>query len=245
MPSSTQGTNGTIPKIGSKDITSRGRFELPALAPLGSLTAGTNIPPPLPSPVEESPAPKDLGTSDDNTDLAHTPTKTKDFAQPPSAQAVQNRLVTNNNSAGYIGAFGVRGSHAPVSPTSPTRPGSIRRFFSRNSLHQSYNDSNGSRTPAEQSFRPESPSTFSTISARPSIGSKRSSSWFSRFVGGAEGERASKRASVLYEDTKERPQTPVQRGPPPPQLPKLDQLEAKVTDKSVDFDADDMFRNIS
>lgn len=195
-------------------MTTRGRFELPVLAPLDSLTAGTNIPPPEPSPVHEQPP---------------------ETMKPAEVSALSEGAPIHSNGNGTSKAT-INRSVAPsiASPTSVKRPASIRRFLSRKSLNDYYENDGIDYS----SSRPESPSTFSTVSTRPD-NKRRSSSWFSRIMGTDGAER--KRTSMVLEEKEE----PVaKKGPPPPQLPQLNQLKAKVTNKSLDMDPESMFGNI-
>jgi hypothetical protein len=202
---------------------SRGKFELPVLAPLDSLTAGTDIPPPPDSPIEE---------------------KALELPSKPEHEIVSTVAEHANGANGtteYTGRGRTNETSVPTSPVSMTRPSSIRRFLSRKSLYSNYSNGTGGNLSQEnlspEGGRPESPSTFSTIS-RPS-GKRRSSSWFRRFVGS--GETETKRTSIVYEEKdKEAP-----KGPPPPTLPELDQLKAKViADDAGSLGGDDMFKNI-
>lgn len=216
MPSST-----AIPA----SITNRGRFELPVLGPLDSLTDGTDIPPPLASPIEEK-----------TFELPKTP----ESENVPATEVVQTNGHMNANGIKITYPYNGRGRKddvdGPLSPASSTRPSSIRRFLSRKSLNASYK--NGNNTAIEEElggFRPESPSGFSTMS-RPSMKKKRSSSWFRKFTGGGLGESANKRTSIVYEE---------KVGPPPPMLPELNQLKAKVDDNDEgSLGGEDMFKNI-
>jgi hypothetical protein len=87
--------------------------------------------------------------------------------------------------------------------------------------------------------RPESPSAFSTTTK----GSKRrSGSWFRRFVSGGYGdepEHKRTRTSIVYEEKESAP-----KGPPPPTLPELGQLKAKVDGDAVSLGGGEMFKNI-
>lgn len=119
-------TNGTTRK--SVMGTSTKRFELPALDfKFGSLTEGTDIPPPPPSPKQEP--------------AILTPPKT------PKA-AVDKANGANNTGTGTKRSA----NGSPASPTLSDRPSSIRRLFSRNMLHSAYQD--GETSPNAQ--RPES-----------------------------------------------------------------------------------------
>src|SRR5450432_3455769 len=84
----------------------RGRFELPVLAPLDSLTAGTNIPPPPDSPIEETPPPP--------------PSKSEPEIRPALAEGAPVNGHTNgvNGTIEYIGRGRTNGASVPTSPTS-------------------------------------------------------------------------------------------------------------------------------
>jgi hypothetical protein len=212
----------------STTITNRGRFELPVLAPLDSLTAGTDIPPPLESPVEAK-----------TFELPTTPETEKTTSGTEDASSTGH---TNANGIKITYPYNGRGRKddvdGPLSPASSTKPSSIRRFLSRRSLNSSYNNgSNNIATEDDLGFRPESPSAFSTVS-RASINKKRSSSWFRRFTGSGLSESGNKRTSIVYEEEKA-------VGPPPPKLPELNQLKAKVEENDGgSLGAEDMFKNI-
>ncbi|OBT57200.1 hypothetical protein VE04_02381 [Pseudogymnoascus sp. 24MN13] len=94
------------------------KFELPVLAPLDSLTAGTDIPPPPDSPIGERP---------------HQP------AKAPSAISTTSK-PDDEHSRGREPGSPTNGLLSPMSMTSPRRPGSIRRFLSRRSLNGSAPD---------------------------------------------------------------------------------------------------------
>jgi hypothetical protein len=212
---------------------SNGRCELPPLTPVNfSLTDGTNIPPPPASPVEEKPA----------------------APEPTISSAVQ---ATNGQSATATSANGVydgRGRtngnsvtiEQPTSPISTKRPSSIRRFLSRKSLNTNYTNgtnSNVSNEDVTMIDRPESAMSFA--STRPSLAKKKSGSWFRRFSssGGAAGNEGSQsRTSIIYEDKQSAPKP---MGPPPPKLPELSKLKARIPENDDgSLGAEDMFKNI-
>jgi hypothetical protein len=86
-------------------------------------------------------------------------------------------------------------------------------------------------------YRPESPSAFSTTSK--STTGKRSGSWFRRFTGNGFEESNAKRASIVYEEK------PAPQGPPPPVLPELDQLKAKISaDDDGSLGGAELFKDI-
>ena len=68
---------------------------------------------------------------------------------------------------------------------------------------------------------------------------KASGSWFRRLGGTGGGNRT----SVVYENS--RPEEKVPMGPPPPKLPELNQLKAKIPDDDEgSLGGGDMFKNI-
>lgn len=211
--------------VNGKPSTSR-RFELPALKPINfNLTDGTNIPPPPDSPIEEAAAPA-------------AATKSVPAQTPSLATNGQEKVAHYGNGNGN-GNYDGRGrtnnlDNPPLSPASSTRPSSIRRFLSRKSLNANY--TNGTNTNdsyedlTKDGARPASPSSFFN-----NAGSKKNGSWFKRLG-------SSNRQSVIYEN---KPQVQkVSMGPPPPKLPELHQLKAKVPTNESSFAGDDMFKNI-
>lgn len=213
------------------DVKSNGRFELPVLAPVNySLTDGTDIPPPPESPVEEPaaapPAPAPLPKIE-TTDEPSTPIHGEHGAATPTTDTYQGRGRLDS-------------SNGPLSPASSKRASSIRRFLSRKSLNSNYNETNGSTDNLSPGGfqRPESAMSFA--STRPSLSRKKSGSWFKRLGGN--------RSSVVYEDDVfNEKQAPIQKpGPPPPKLPELSQLKAKVDENDGgSLGGEDLFRNIN
>jgi hypothetical protein len=152
-------------------------------------------------------------------------------------------------------------------PNSPTRPNSIRKFLSRKSLNNNYTNGTGATNSSHEDLskmgRSDSPSSF--LSTKPSIMKRKSGSWFRSF---GSSNNASKRASVMYDSkTMGQMQLPTQTqtqnspvlqesaqvnenrrpmGPPPPKLPELNQLKAKIADDDQgSLGGDEMFKNIS
>ncbi|KAL5906687.1 hypothetical protein ACKVV1_011088 [Pyricularia oryzae] len=209
------------------------RFELPALDfKFAPLTDGTNIPPPLPSPIEETP-PAVAAARAETPDTCATSNGTEDQKQ--------EQQQTSTSKAGTK-----RPAESPISPVSPTnsaRPGSIRRLFSRNLLSQSYAESEAGEPESPGLRRPASQASFLT-DKRP----KRSSGWFRRLRGGSSGDSttdatSSKRATVgSYEDIVGTRKT---SGPPPPMIPELSDLEAKVGLENGSSLGNDMFKHIN
>ncbi|KLU83081.1 hypothetical protein MAPG_02148 [Magnaporthiopsis poae ATCC 64411] len=231
MPSRTQ-SNGVTSKPGAK------RFELPVLDfKFTPLTEGTDIPPPLPSPIEETPPPNETPTAAVDENRQQNGAASADGGHDIAMEDAASPLSTAKTGT-------KRPADQPISPVSPTssKPGSIRRLFSRNLLNASYTEGEGG---AGHNFnaggtnsldgRPESRSNFSVMTDGKR--SKRSSSWFRRLRGGSD-DAINRRATVLFEDIKQ----PV--GPPPPMIPELSALDSKV-DLNVDADfGADLFKNI-
>jgi hypothetical protein len=199
-----------------------GRFELPQLTPVNySLTDGTDIPPPPDSPIEEKappPAPK---------------VEIPKNSAPPAANG--SAPATNAN-----GTYDGRGRTSvtdkpPMSPASYTRPSSIRRFLSRKSLNTNYtNDTNHSNSQEDMTMIDRPESSLSFLSGSPGLIKKKSGSWFRRL--GSSG--AGNRTSVVYEEKK----VPIV---PPPKLPELNQLKAKIPEEDEgSLGGEDMFKNI-
>ncbi|KAI1764405.1 hypothetical protein GGR53DRAFT_322584 [Hypoxylon sp. FL1150] len=192
------------------------RFELPALEfKFGSLTDGTDIPPPQPSPKEEVP----------------TPPKT------PIPEIVEEKQQEANGTSNGHGTFpksdltiptnvGIKrpAEDGPASPTLSNR-GSLRRLLSRTLLNNAY-DEQGSIL-SQGTSRPPS-RTASTIADERK--SKRASGWFKRL----RSHDSPKRVSQVFEE----PKKPM--GPPPPMIPELSALETKV-DTHL---GDDLFKGI-
>jgi hypothetical protein len=198
------------------------RFELPVLdLKLGSLTEGTDIPPPLPSPVLEQ-RPK-------------TPPKETKEARNGAARA--NGAGATESPQSIVSTNGVKRSadDVPVSPTGSNRQGSIRRLFSRNLLNAAYNDSESVVHTGLES-RPTSRSNVSVLDDKRS---KRSSGWFRRLRGEhpATTTAGDKRSSRVFDDVKK----PV--GPPPPMIPELSSW-SKVDLHDDGSLGNDLFKNI-
>ncbi|KAK0633254.1 hypothetical protein B0T14DRAFT_397732, partial [Immersiella caudata] len=197
------------------------RFELPVLEfKFASLTDGTDIPPPLPSPIEEEPLPK-TPTPDTKDDAKlHNLTAVNGNADPASPGSKLSKTST--------GAVKRSAEDYPVSPTLSTRPGSIRRLFSRNLLSSAY--ANGEE--GADGGRPPSRSANSVADSRKA---KRSSGWFGRL------SRSDSKRSIapVMSPTEEKKDT----GPPPPMIPELREIKEKLAVEDVEFGSD-LFKNI-
>lgn len=202
--------------------TKSSRFELPALnLNFGSITDGTNIPPPPDSPVEKP------------TEKPAQSLEKKEEAKKEAAPvAAIKPEATNGNSAGTKRPA----DDVPPSPTVSTqRPGSLRRLLSRTLLNNTYAEGqNGSAAPAASvnGSRPASRSGGSIMDERKS---KRSSGWFRRLRGGE-----SKRSSLMYEQTPSPTTASKPSGPPPPMIPELKELEKD----EGSLGGSDLFKNI-
>ncbi|KAK2030277.1 hypothetical protein LX32DRAFT_331259 [Colletotrichum zoysiae] len=192
------------------------RFELPKLDfKFGSLTDGTNIPPPLPSPVQE--------------------------ANNGHAVAVPGSPATTNGTKGFS-------EDTPLSPALSSRQGSIRRLFSRTLLNQAYAEGENHGGP------PSRPMSRSAGSIADEKKPKRTSGWFKR-LRSSESSPPQRRSSIVYEHpnisetssshTPSKLQDPpVAPGPPPPMIPELSALQAKVGLMDGGSLGEDMFKNI-
>ncbi|KAK4227535.1 hypothetical protein QBC38DRAFT_364054 [Podospora fimiseda] len=155
--------------VGSK------RFELPALEfKFEPLTDGTDIPPPLPSPIPE----EAVSTPSETPKDGLTATNGKTDAVKPQVDTVTTGVKRP-------------AEDSPASPTLSSRPGSIRRLFSRTLLNKAYENGEEAKT---TNARPPSRGAVSVVDS--SRRAKRSSGWFSRLRGG------DKNVSPLTEEKK-------------------------------------------
>ena len=220
------------------------RFQLPALnLNFGSITDGTDIPPPPESPVQKVPTPPQTPP----------PVKeAKDEAPKQPAQDTYNSVtedvsnstpqpsVTASSNGNLAGTKRNADDDAPLSPAASSRQGSIRRLFSRTMLNNSYAEgqisTNGSvQSPPPGYARPASQGGASYLDERKS---KRTSGWFRRMKTGE--TTPNKRASTMYMEEAPRATTPKkQSGPPPPMIPELTDIE-----KDNGSLGSDLFKNI-
>ncbi|CAH0039202.1 unnamed protein product [Clonostachys solani] len=213
-----------MPSTVAANATSSSRFELPALnLNFGSITDGTDIPPPPDSPVEkEKPV---LPETPKKKAVAETAAKNEEDKTVKKPE--ETPKAANGNSAGTK-----RPADAPPSPSSASyRAGSIRRMF------KGHLASNGGVAPSIDSSRPASRSGNSILDDRKS---KRASGWFKRLRGGE-----SKRSSLVLSQestasTTTIPTTNKQSGPPPPMIPEL-----KEFNKDEGSLGNDLFKNIN
>lgn len=238
------------------------RFELPALDfNFKSLTDGTNIPAPLPSPVREEPPSKPAVSAAAPASVAEEETKASSVgavAEAPQINGASSKINGHHTTPSTITTITSGGATAagvkrpledlPASPTASNRPGSIRRLFSRNLLNSAY--ANGEQQGSNKTYddtassigggtRPGSRSNGSFVDGKRT---KRSSGWFSRFRSSGDTS-APKRTSMVSNENKP-PTTSAPVGPPPPMIPELDELKAKVDLKDDGSLGDDLFKNI-
>ncbi|KAH7271421.1 hypothetical protein MRS44_004816 [Fusarium solani] len=219
------------------------RFQLPALnLNFGSITDGTNIPPPPDSPVQKVPTPP------------QTPPPVKEVAKE-TEKDTQSNVVSDDSketpqqsipapsNGNLAGTKRYADEDVPLSPAASSRQGSIRRLFSRTMLNNNYAEG--------QNQNPSSASLAAVTNGRPSSQggssflderkSRRSSGWFRRI---RTGETGSKRISTMNFEEPPRAPTPTATikkpsGPPPPMIPELTDLE-----KDEGSLGDDLFKNI-
>ncbi|KAK4239329.1 hypothetical protein C8A03DRAFT_32585 [Achaetomium macrosporum] len=203
------------------------RFELPALEfKFRSLTEGTDIPPPLPSPVQEEAAPAAPNTPN--------PRKQQQEGTDATNGKQGNASPSSQLSSGSTAGSKRRAEDSPASPTLSNRPASIRRLLSRNNLlHQSHANGDGTDPDA----RPQSRRGSSVAESRKA---KRLSGWFGRLRGNESA--ASKPASPLSPPPVTDDKKPT--GPPPPKIPELSELNSKLGIQADSGFGSDLFKDI-
>jgi hypothetical protein len=200
------------------------RFELPALnLNFGSITDGTNIPPPPVSPVEKAPVASTIPIP------------------PPNGQDKENKKPANGAAKTTAAANGkIAGTKrsaddGPPSPTPSGRPGSLRRLFSRTMLSNSYTEgqlSTNGNGAAAAAARPGSQSGGSFLDDRKS---KRNSGFFRRL----RGDGGAKRSSLLLDTASSTTSPKKPSGPPPPMIPEVE------VEKDTGAFGSDLFKNIN
>jgi hypothetical protein len=202
MPTRTNSTTVKPAMVKPAGAATGKRFELPLLDfKFGSLTEGTDIPPPPPSPIRE----ERLKTPKEEGEKAKSAANGK--ANGTSDTSPQS------NTSKSTGGTKRPANDNPASPTLSARQGSIRRLFSKNLLNNAYQEG---ENPSDVQ-RPES--RTSTVTETKKV--KRSSGWFSRLR--TSESAGNKRASVVAS-----PATPEKKrpaGPPPPMIPELSELK--------------------
>ncbi|KDN72384.1 hypothetical protein CSUB01_00067 [Colletotrichum sublineola] len=226
------------------------RFELPKLDfKFGSLTDGTNIPPPLPSPVQEVPTPPQTPRVSETkeSDSAAVKAKVNDKTNGHAVAAVPGSPATTNGTKGFS-------EDMPLSPALSSRQGSIRRLFSRTLLNQAYAE--GEHHANANGGPPSRPMSRSASSIADEKKTKRTSGggWFKR-LRSSESSPPQRRSSIVYEhpnisetsshtSSSKLQAPPVVQGPPPPMIPELSALQAKVGLMDGGSLGEDLFKNI-
>lgn len=174
----------------------------------------------------------------DGTSIPPPPDSPVEEAPPPAAppKDVEKtaRIVPVDISAnGNLNGRG-RSSVAVTAPMSPARrPSSIRNFLARKSLLAPPNgNGNYDGSTEEMAERPDSVASFR--SGGPSLVKKKS--WFRRLS-------SVPRTNTVYENEPEQKRP---SGPPPPTLPELSELKAKIPEGDEgDFGGEGLFKNIT
>ncbi|KAF2268099.1 hypothetical protein CC78DRAFT_530478 [Lojkania enalia] len=207
------------------------KYQPLTLTPINfSLTEGTQIPAPPDSPPD-TPRPPTPGGGP----LSSHPTpKTATF--PASANSPPPKGSVDSEADSHLHQTTTNdGASSTLSPTSPAhskRPSSVRKFLGLRPLSSS------------DSLRSERPGSPATIDSKPSLSRKKSASWFgkrkSSFIIGSVPE--GKENHTPHANGGNTIAAPVRKGPPPPALPELKSFG--VSDDSISFGADEMFKNI-
>ncbi|KAI1161499.1 hypothetical protein F5B18DRAFT_433215 [Nemania serpens] len=222
------------------------RFELPALDfKFGSLTDGTDIPPPPPSPKQEVPPPQlELGPQSPSQPQvlpqAQQQPKTTDQREA-KVEEQQPKLAERANGATngttpkkpditVTTKAGLKrtADEGPASPALSSR-GSLRRLISKTLLNHAY-DEQGSTTGRGTSRPPSRSASFLAEEKK----AKRSSGWFWR-LRSHDNTHDTKPTALQFEGDTKQP-----AGPPPPMIPELSALKTKV-DTHL---GDDLFKGI-
>ncbi|SPN99791.1 uncharacterized protein DNG_02643 [Cephalotrichum gorgonifer] len=213
------------------------KFELPSLDfNFSSLTEGTDIPAPLPSPVQEVPTPPKTPVGGAPKEASKASSETEKGLKAAS-EGQKDKL------SGTIITGGTKrpADDTPLSPALSSRQGSIRRLFSRTLLNNSYaeGEAQANGTGIANGGRPVSRSTTIAMDEKKA---KRSSGWFRRLRPGTSDSASSKRASTLYQEV---PTTTKPTGPPPPMIPEFTTLSPKLDlgDDGI-LGGSDLFKNI-
>ena len=174
-----------------------------------------------------------FGNITDGTNIPPPPASPLIVTPPPTPPLTKNdgRTAEGNVKAagqdGTVSGIKRRAEDEPLTPAGSPRQGSLRRLFSKNKLNASYTEgqltSPGNTNVNNE--RPASRGAGSVMTARRS----RRGSWLRLFRGGDD-----KRFSTVFDDA------PAQKGPKPPMIPELKELEAD--DGSL---GNDLFKNIN
>ncbi|KAI1812174.1 hypothetical protein GGS20DRAFT_43413 [Poronia punctata] len=215
------------------------RFELPALdLKFGSLTEGTDIPPPPPSPKQEQPLPqiKTPAKEDAPEQTEEKPKPKPEETKPKEANGTANGTTPGKPDMTIHTNIALKRSaeEVPLSPV-PSSRGSIRRLISKTLLNHAYDD----QGPTTGHLYSRPPSRTASLLADEKK-AKRSSGWFRRLrahdnAALEHNNNNNKAPSIRFEEVSTKP-----AGPPPPMIPELSALETKVDTKI----GDDLFKSI-
>jgi hypothetical protein len=195
---------------------SKGRFELLALAPINYSLTEGTSIPPPPDSPVEETAPAPA-----------PPKPVEKVNRPPAVDTSGNGTFDGRGRSTVTSTIS-----SPMSPTSARRPSSIRNFLARKSLANG--DGGNYDGSADEFERPDSAASFR--SGGPNLVKKKS--WFRRLS-------SVPRTGTVYENEHE-PEQKRPAGPPPPMLPQLNELKAKIPeDDDGGFGGEALFKNIT
>ncbi|KAI0967760.1 hypothetical protein F4678DRAFT_233927 [Xylaria arbuscula] len=228
MPSK-NATNG----VDSAQSTTSKRFELPALNfKFGSLTDGTDIPPPPPSPKQEPSQPRPVSKKEEKAESQHVKAETGAGA---GVNGATNGTYPRKPDVIVTTKVGLKrtADEVPLSPA-PSNRGSLRRLISKTFLNNAY-DEQGS-TPGHGLSVSRPPSRTASVLAEEKK-AKRSSGWFRRLRSHdhPSDEKPTTPTTFEFQTHNKKPS-----GPPPPMIPELSALETKVDTRL----GDDLFKGI-
>ncbi|PSR83988.1 hypothetical protein BD289DRAFT_483036 [Coniella lustricola] len=238
MSSLSNGNGAAKPAASSK-------FQLPALDfKSGSLTDGTNIPPPLPSPKQRETSSLSKTTQAVSPVQSIKPAADSDVTTPTTTTTTSNGTQTTPE-AHKNGLKQPVDQSAPDSPTSTKASPSIRRLLSRNRLNDAYNADR--RTNSDEGVFVPRPVSQSNASIATDKQSKRSSGWFRR-LRGSDGQESRRSSRIFISSEPARsslPPAPKTTGPPAPVIPEFKAIGSKV-DLSHDAGSlgSDLFKDI-
>lgn len=272
MPSRANTTSRTTTTTGAAPAgASTMRFELPALDfKFGSLTDGTDIPPPLPSPVKEEqdeetkkkkeetgPTPPDTPTTEDATNQQQQQQQRQQQQQQQGATNGKLDAATPSPLSQHSSVSGTkrRADDNPASPTRTSRPSSIRRLFSRGLLNTASANANANGSADGAAPSPGlSPGQGRDGARRPPSGgsgsgsvadsrkARRASGWFGRLRGVSGGDAAAAAAAPLSPPSTGEKAVPA--GPPPPRIPELSEINSKLGIQGESGFGSDLFKDI-
>ncbi|KAK2600721.1 hypothetical protein N8I77_010234 [Diaporthe amygdali] len=195
------------------------KFQLPALdLKFGSLTEGTDIPPPLPSPIQE--------------EQPTTP-------QPSAEEAAKASTATNGTQTSPAAVRSNGNKQSAENVPLPSSPTSVRT--GQGSIRPGDAGVNALKRPDS---RPTSRSNASITTEKQS---KRASGFFRRFRSSHDATDTARPSRLSTSNENEKPSitSPKSRGPPPPMIPEFKALGSKVDLEGEGGSlGEDLFKNI-